>query len=267
MDYTRDEYFLHFTGNKAEKLSCQFPVPIPLTTSDGGKKAKWEIAPMEISLTADWNTFDPKEDYFRFHMEGVGDYTEVLPVPAKHLNDNAKFAKAMTDQKSKSDNIKRLVTFAHTPNTGMITLKISEPALSVSLSPELANKFSVPIPPGATESPRYRVPLNEDSVTLSWTVDYYQNRRLIYILCDQAPYQMIANAAYPILSAFPIGGSYVYKEWCQHIYYQNHYQTLDCGKILNGMNIWLADKKMKPLKAVFDHAYCLVHLRRKKPYK
>ena len=260
MDYTRDEYFLYFTGNKAGKLTCQFPVPIPLTTSDGGKKAKWEIAPMEISLTADWNTFDPKEDYFRLHMDGDDDYTEVLPVPAKHLNNDLEFSKAMNDERNKHDNIKKWITFGHV--AGTVTLKILEPTLSVSLSPALAKKFNVPIVPGATESPRYRVPTNENNITHIWEVDYYQDRRLIYILCDQAPYQMIANAAYPILSSFPIGGTYAYKEWCQHIYYQNHYQTLDCGKMLNGMNIWLADEKMKPLKAVFDHAYCLVHLRR-----
>ena len=156
------------------------------------------------------------------------------------------------------------VTFAFHAASNTFQLRLLHNDWNVSLSPGLAKKFKVEIPTDAIHPPTYRVPHDEDSLTLNWNIDFYENRRMLYILCDQAPYQMIANAAYPILACFPIGGAYEHKELIQFTFYQNHYHSLDCGKILNGMSIQLTDEKMKPLKGIFDHAYCLVHLRRKK---
>ena len=264
MDYTRDEYYLYFTGNRSSKLSLDFPTPIYLSESSGGRKSQWEIAPLEISLTVNWETFNPDEDYFHFEIEDEG-YSQDVAVPAKHINSYRQLSAALNEEKNRYEPMRTNLNFSAS-NT-QITLKAGRADWSVSLSPSLAKKFNDEMPPDTTVPITYRIEEDEESLNLSWETDFYEDRRMIFILCDQAPYQMINKAAHPILGCFPIGATYAHHEWLQHIFYQEHYQTLDCGNVLNGLNISLTDEKMKPLKGVFDHAYCLVHLRRKNLYK
>ena len=264
MDYDRDEYFLHFTGTNVEKLSLNFPVPIYLSAEGSKrKKTQWEMAPLETALTVDWENFNSDEDFFTFTLEGA-DFSRTVAVPNGHYNTYRSLVTALNEEKNKFAALKGHVNFLSPATFNGLQLKVTRPDWRVRLSPKLAKRFKVEILPGEADPPIYEVQDGADHMLLPWSLDFYEDHRMVHILCDQAPYQLVNNSAHPILASFPIGGSYEHKEWIQHTFYQNRYQTLDCGSILNGLTISLTDEKMKPLRGVFDHAYCLVHLRRKK---